>query len=123
MKKEILEAVVLAGPDGSVEDNDSFDPFCHQECERNFTTGEYELDLCMNCYKNFTIIGQIRDKFEAAGGSYKSIPSDAQVTNCLDTYLPTLLTSETPTNHQTWENETDIEGYISGLVPKQQIFF
>ena len=110
--RHIMENVVLAGPNGVIPD--SSDPYCHQECQPSTVSGEYDLDACMICYKNETLLAEMRDKFELAGGSYRTEPSIPQIMNCLDTYLPTLLTSEEPFMNQTMINGTNVSGYISG---------
>lgn len=113
--KDVMLDTVLAGPSGIVGE-DSFDPFCHLECQPDIYTGAYNMDLCMSCYKDEDNLDAIVAKYESAGGSYRTRPTNEQIISCLDTYLPTLLTGEVPEIIQTWENDTDIAGYITGTV-------
>ena len=107
-----MENVVLAGPDGEI--GDSYDPYCHQECQPINLSGDYDVDACILCYKNETRLNEIREKYIDAGGRHRSSPSISLIMHCLDTYLPTLLTSEEPYLVQLETNDTAVSGYISG---------
>ena len=114
--KEMMVDTVLAGPDGVVG-VDSFDPFCHQECEPR-ANGLYNMTECMSCYKNVSNLNAIKEKYKDAGGSYRTEPTTEQIVSCLDTYLPTLLTSEMPTIIQESQNNNSVSGYIIGKCSK-----
>ncbi|CBY11049.1 unnamed protein product [Oikopleura dioica] len=58
--------------------------------------GEYNIDQCVSCYKDPARITDIKNKYDAAGGFNRLTPSIEQVQNCIDYYLPTILTSEEP---------------------------
>ncbi|CAG5099589.1 Oidioi.mRNA.OKI2018_I69.XSR.g16592.t2.cds [Oikopleura dioica] len=88
----VLEEVILAGPNS---DPSNTDPYCYDECGPD-GLGEYDVDECVACYKDEDRIEDITEKYIARGGFSRMTPSIQQVQDCIDFYLPTILTSEEP---------------------------
>jgi len=59
-------------------------------------------------------ITDIKNKYDAAGGFNRLTPSIEQVQNCIDYYLPTILTSEEPELFVESTNGNNFVGRIEG---------
>ena len=86
------------------------------ECQRDEINHLYNIADCMLCYKNETMLNEIINTFAESGGSWRVQPSIPLIKNCLDQYLPTLLTSEQPTLTETSLLLNVAEGIITGIV-------